>query len=96
MAVHIRLQRHGSHNRPFYHVVATDHKSARNGKFLEKLGYYDPKISPSVIELKADRMQEWFGKGAVLSNTVAKLVKLKKLELKRNQAAPRQPKKTSK
>ncbi len=90
MAVHIRLARHGTHNKPFYHVVATDHRNARNaGKFLEKLGYYDPKISPSIIELKADRLQEWYGKGAILSNTVSKLVKLKKLDLKRNQAAPR-------
>jgi small subunit ribosomal protein S16 len=87
MAVHIRLQRHGSHNKPFYHVVAADHRCARNGKFLEKLGTYDPKISPAKIVLKSDRMQEWFGKGAVLSNTVANLVKIQKLELTRNKAA---------
>jgi small subunit ribosomal protein S16 len=87
MAVHIRLQRHGSHKRPFYHVVATDQRSARDGKFLEKLGYYDPKASPSLVEFKSDRLQYWFERGAQLSNTVHRLVQVKKIELSRKVAA---------
>jgi small subunit ribosomal protein S16 len=83
MAVHIRLQRHGSHKRPFYHVVATDHRSARNGRFLEKLGFYDPQTTPTTVELKAERMQFWFERGALLSGTVTHLVKIKELQLSR-------------
>ncbi len=83
MAVHLRLQRHGGKHRPFYHVVATDHRNARDGRFLEKLGYYDPASELSTIELKADRVQFWYANGAQLSPTVAKLTKIKKIELKR-------------
>ena len=57
MAVHIRLQRKGSTHRPFYHLVATDHRNPRDGRFIEKLGYYDPKSEPSLVELKEDRIQ---------------------------------------
>jgi small subunit ribosomal protein S16 len=88
MAVHIRLQRHGSATRPFFHVVATDHRMARDGRFLEKVGYYDPSCHPSVINLKSDRLQHWYGIGAQLSPTVAKLAKLQKLELKRVSTKP--------
>jgi small subunit ribosomal protein S16 len=86
MAVHVRLQRHGSTHRPFYHVVATDHRNARNGKFIEKLGYYDPAHEPSTFELKAERIQFWYSKGAQLSTTVAKLAKLKNIDLRRETA----------
>lgn len=83
MAVHVRLQRHGSIHRPFYHVVAADHRKARNGRFIEKLGYYDPNKEPSQIVLKPERVQYWYSKGAQLSDTVKKLAKLEKIELSR-------------
>jgi small subunit ribosomal protein S16 len=83
MAVHIRLQRHGSTHRPFYHIVAADHRKPRNGRYLERLGYYDPNHSPSVISLKDDRIQHWYGIGAQLSTAVDKLVKIQKVELSR-------------
>jgi small subunit ribosomal protein S16 len=83
MAVHIRLQRHGTTNKPFYHVVATDSRSARNGRFLEKLGIYDPKSEPSMVKLDGERIQYWYGRGAQLSPTVEKLVKVEKLTLAR-------------
>lgn len=83
MAVHVRLQRHGSIHRPFYHVVAADHRKKRDGRFIEKLGYYDPNKEPSQIELKTDRVQYWYAKGAQLSETVAKLAKIQKIELSR-------------
>lgn len=88
MAVHIRLQRKGGTHRPFFHIVATDHRNPRDGRFLEKLGYYDPTCEPSTIALKGDRLQHWYGQGAQLTSAVAKLVKAEKLSLSRDQAAP--------
>ena len=83
MGVHIRLQRRGSTHKPFYHVVAADQKSPRDGKFLEKLGYYNPKTEPSTIELKEDRVQHWYQKGAQLTNATKKLAKIKAIKLER-------------
>lgn len=83
MAVVLRLQRHGTRNRPYYHIVAADSRKARDGQFIEKVGTYDPFQEPSVVEVKADRLAYWFERGAQLSNTVSKLVKPKKLTLVR-------------
>ena len=83
MAVHIRLQRRGSIHRPFYHLVAADQRSPRDGRFLEKLGYYDPKPQPSTIELKAERLQHWYSKGAQLTDAAKALLKAKKIQLTR-------------
>ena len=87
MAVHIRLQRRGATHRPFYHLVAADHRSPRDGRFIEKLGTYDPNLEPSGIVIKAERLAHWYAKGAQLSNAVANLVKLQKLELVRTKTA---------
>ena len=83
MSVHIRLQRKGSIHRPFYQLVAADHRSPRDGRFIEKLGFYNPAHEPSTIELKDDRLQHWYGKGAQLSETVNKLLKAKGVKLSR-------------
>ena len=83
MAVHIRLQRKGATHKAFYHVVVSDSRSPRDGRFLEKLGFYDPQANPSVISLKEDRLQYWYSKGAQLSPTTAKLVKIKQVPLER-------------
>ena len=83
MALTLRLQRHGSTHRPFYHLVAADSRSPRDGRFIEKLGYYDPNQEPSVIEMKEDRVQYWYGNGAILSDAVQKLVKAKNVRLSR-------------
>jgi small subunit ribosomal protein S16 len=83
MAVHIRLQRRGTTHRPFYHVVAADHRCARDGRFIEKIGYYDPLKNPSIIELKEDRVQHWYKKGAQLTPATKKLVKIKEISLSR-------------
>jgi small subunit ribosomal protein S16 len=87
MAVVVRLARHGTRNRPFYHVVAADHRMRRDGRFIEKLGIYDPNQNPSFFECKEDRVQFWYGQGAELSATVAKLLKIKKISIARNKAA---------
>jgi small subunit ribosomal protein S16 len=81
MAVMIRLQRHGTRNTPFYHIVAMDRRKAAKGSILEKLGYYDPKISPSTIEFKEDRVQFWYNKGAVLTSAVNNIMKKKNVKL---------------
>ncbi len=88
MAVHIRLQRHGSTHRPFYQLVAADHRAARDGRFIEKLGYYDPSHEPSVISLKSDRIQYWYSKGAQLSSAVANLLKKSKVTVTRSSPSP--------
>ncbi len=87
MAVHIRLQRKGATHKPFYHLVATDHRSARDGRHIERLGYYDPAANPSLINFNADRVQYWYSKGAQLSNTAQKLMDVQKITLTRELTA---------
>jgi small subunit ribosomal protein S16 len=79
----LRLQRHGSTHRPFYHIVATDSRNARDGKFIEKLGYYDPSAEPSIVELKVDRITHWYERGANVSSAVASIFRAKSVKLER-------------
>lgn len=74
MAVVIRLRRAGAKNRAFYHVVATDKRSPRDGKFIEKLGHYDPLHDPPRFEIDRDRLDHWRSQGARTSETVSQLV----------------------
>jgi small subunit ribosomal protein S16 len=73
----IRLARGGAKNRPFYNMVVTDSRNARDGRFVERLGFYDPKAPEGRENLRvdADRLAYWRSKGAQMSNTVARLVK---------------------
>jgi small subunit ribosomal protein S16 len=75
MAVVLRLSRAGTHKAPFYHVVATDSRKPRDGRFLEDVGIYDPTRSPVRLELKADRVEYWLKAGARPSPTVAMLIR---------------------
>ncbi len=75
MAVVLRLSRAGTHKAPFYHVVATDSRNARDGKYLEDVGLYDPTQRPELIELKTERIEHWLKVGARPSPTVAMIVK---------------------
>ncbi len=75
MAVVLRLSRAGTHKAPFYHVVATDSRNPRDGKYLEDVGIYDPTQRPERIELKDDRIEHWLKVGARPSPTVAMIVK---------------------
>jgi small subunit ribosomal protein S16 len=75
MAVTVRLSRGGSKKKPFYRIVAADSRRARDGRFLEKLGTYDPNTSPAKVSLKRDRYTEWVQNGAVISDAVRGLVK---------------------
>lgn len=73
MSVSIRLARQGSKRKPFYRIVATDRRSPRDGRFIEQLGYYDPR-KPE-FRLDVERYKKWVGTGARPSDTVASLVK---------------------
>lgn len=76
MAVRIRLSRVGATKRPSYRVVAIDSRRPRDGRALEILGFYDPLTKPATVQIDADRFAAWVGKGALPSDTVAKLIKL--------------------
>jgi small subunit ribosomal protein S16 len=79
MAVKIRLSRAGAKKRPFYRIVAADARSPRDGRFLEKLGTYDPLIeegdNPGRIELKRDRVEYWMSVGAQPTEVVRRLLR---------------------
>ncbi|MGN7611854.1 30S ribosomal protein S16 [Magnetococcales bacterium HHB-1] len=76
MAVKIRLQRRGSKKRPFYAVVAADRRMPRDGRFLEKIGTYDPnQKGEKRISLVRDRVDHWISKGAKPSDVVTRLIK---------------------
>ena len=78
MAVKLRLARRGAKKAPFYHVVATDSRNPRDGRFSEEIGTYDPKFKPAKVILKQDRLEHWLKMGARPSATVAQLIKLAK------------------
>ena len=75
MAVKIRLRRMGARNNPFYRVVVADSRSPRNGRFIEEIGYYDPKSDPAVIKIDTEKAEEWNKKGAQPTDTVKRLLK---------------------
>ncbi|MCY1046981.1 30S ribosomal protein S16 [Corallococcus praedator] len=78
MAVVLRLARAGAKKMPYYHVVATDSRSPRDGKFLEQVGSYDPNHSPAKVQFNEERLAYWIKSGAVPSETVADLIKTAK------------------
>jgi small subunit ribosomal protein S16 len=75
MAVVLRLSRAGTHKAPFYHVVATDSRKPRDGRYLEDVGIYDPTCTPELIQLKVERVEHWLKVGAKPSATVAKVLR---------------------
>lgn len=77
MAVRLRLQRHGRKQKPFYHIVAADQRSPRDGRFIEKLGTYNPMTKPATIDLDRNRAFEWLMLGAQPSDTVRAILKFK-------------------
>ena len=75
--VTIRLARHGAKKRPFYQDVVTDSRNARNGRFIERVGFFNPIASANEEEtrLDLDRIAHWVGQGATVSDRVAALIK---------------------
>jgi small subunit ribosomal protein S16 len=75
MGVRIRLARHGAKKKPFYRIVVADSENPRDGRFLEKVGTYDPLKDPVEVSLNPDRIKYWMEKGAIPSDTVRSLLK---------------------
>ena len=79
MAVKIRLQRKGKKGKPFYHIVIADARSPRDGRFIEKIGTYNPMTIPATIDLDRDKAFEWIGNGAQPTETVRAILRFKGL-----------------
>ena len=71
----IRLRRAGATKKPHYRVVVADSREPRDGRFVEVLGHYDPRKSPAIVKIDAERTDYWIGKGAQPSDTVRSLLK---------------------
>ena len=76
MAVKIRLSRHGAKGAPFYRIVVADSRSPRDGRFIDRIGTYNPRTQPSDIQLDADKAREWLDKGAQPTDQVRKLLQV--------------------
>ena len=77
MPVKIRLQRKGRKKRPFYHIVVADARAPRDGRFIEKLGFYNPMTVPATIEIDRDKAYEWLTKGAQPTETARSILRFK-------------------
>ena len=82
MPTRIRLQRHGKKNQPFYHIVVADGRVPRDGKFIEKLGTYNPLTNPATIDLNVERAAQWLKNGAQPSDTARRILSYKGALLK--------------
>ena len=82
MSVKIRLQRHGKKGKPFYWVVAADARATRDGKFLEKIGTYNPNTNPATIDLNVDAAAKWLFNGAQPTDTARAILSYKGALLK--------------
>ena len=74
MPVTIRLRRAGSRKNAFFHLVVSDSRKPRDGRFIERLGRYNPREKPSMFVVERDRLDYWLSKGATTSQTVAQLI----------------------
>ena len=86
MSVKIRLQRHGKKGKPFFWIVAADARSKRDGKYLEKLGIYNPNTNPATIELDVDGSGKWLQNGAQPTDTARAILSYKGALLKNHLA----------
>jgi small subunit ribosomal protein S16 len=77
MATRIRLQRHGKKSMAFFHIVAADSRAKRDGKFIEKLGTYNPNTNPATIDINFDRTLNWVQNGAEMSDTARAILSYK-------------------
>ena len=75
MAVKIRLRRMGAKKAPFYRIVVADERYPRDGRFIEKIGYFDPTKEPTVVNLDADKAKTWLKNGAQPTDTVKVILK---------------------
>ena len=84
MATKIRLQRFGKKGKPFYHVVVADSRAPRDGKFIERLGSYNPNTNPATIILDFDKTLEWMNKGAQPTDTARAILSYKGVLFKKH------------
>jgi len=87
MPVKLRLQRHGKKGKPFYWIVAADTRSKRDGRFLEKLGTYNPNTNPAQIEINSNSAVKWLENGAQPTNTTRAILSHEGILLKKHLAA---------
>ena len=78
MAVKIRLARHGAKKAPYYRIVVADSRARRDGRFIEQIGTYNPCTAPSAVKLDLAKVDEWIGKGAQPTDTVARLIEVER------------------
>jgi small subunit ribosomal protein S16 len=84
MSVKIRLQRHGRKKAPFYHIVIADSRSPRDGRFIEKIGTYNPMTKPATIELDRDAAYKWLENGAQPTETTHAILRYKGVMLRKH------------
>ena len=84
MATRIRLARHGRKKQAFYHIVVADSRSPRDGRFIEKLGVYNPNTNPATININFDSAVEWLLKGAQPSDTARAILSYKGVMMKKH------------
>lgn len=84
MPAKIRLQRHGKKGHPFYHVVIADSRAPRDGKYIEKIGIYDPNTNPATIDINDEKALEWLQVGAQPTNTVNAILKYRGVMYKKH------------
>ena len=84
MATKIRLARHGRKGRPFYHVVVADSRAPRDGRYIERIGSYNPMTDPATIDLNFDRALYWLGVGAQPTDTVNRILSHEGVLLRRH------------
>lgn len=84
MATRIRLQRHGKKNYAFFHIVVADGRAPRDGRFIEKLGYYNPNTNPASIEINSDRALHWLNVGAQPTETCRRILSYKGILFKKH------------
>lgn len=82
MAVIIRLSRLGAKGKPHHKIVVTEQHRPRDGRFIEEIGYYNPSLKPTMVEVKADRALYWMSVGAKPTETVKRIFKNKNIPLK--------------
>ena len=73
--VKIRLRRMGAKKAPLYRVVVADSRFARDGRFIEEIGYYDPTKNPSIVKIDEEKAKQWLSNGAQPTDTVRELLK---------------------
>ena len=86
MPVKIRLQRHGKKGKPFFWIVAADSRAKRDGRFLEKLGIYNPTTNPATIDINVDKSVKWLQNGAQPTETAKAILSYKGVLLKNHLA----------